>query len=41
MDMIYPVFSLVMLTFIVATATGLSRLISVRRKDIQSLNTMY
>ena len=34
MDLIYPVFCLVVLTFIVATATGLSRLISVRRKDI-------
>lgn len=34
MDIIYPVFCLVMLTFIMAFATGTSRLISVRRKQI-------
>ena len=34
MDIIYPVFSLVILTFIMAFATGISRFISVRRKDI-------
>ncbi len=34
MAIIYPVFCLVMLTFVVAFATGISRLISVRRKDI-------
>jgi hypothetical protein len=34
MDIIYPVFCLVMLTFIMAFATGISRLISVRRKQI-------
>ena len=34
MDMIYPIFSLVMLTFIVTLATGVSRVISVRRKDV-------
>ena len=34
MDIIYPVFSLVILTFIMAFATGTSRFISVRRKDI-------
>ncbi|MDG2501774.1 MAG: MAPEG family protein [Porticoccaceae bacterium] len=34
MDIIYPVFCLVMLTFIMAFATGASRLISVRRKQI-------
>jgi hypothetical protein len=34
MDIIYPVFCLVILTFIMAFATGTSRLISVRRKQI-------
>ena len=34
MDIIYPVFSLVMLTFIVAFATGISRVISVRRREV-------
>ena len=34
MDIIYPVFSLVILTFIIAFASGISRFISVRRKDI-------
>ncbi|MDA9877211.1 MAPEG family protein [bacterium] len=34
MDIIYPVFCLVMLTFIMAFATGISRLFSVRRKQI-------
>ena len=34
MDIIYPIFSLVMLTFLVGFATGLSRLVSVRRKEI-------
>ena len=34
MDIIYPVFCLVMLTFILAFATGISRLMSVRRKQI-------
>ena len=34
MDIITPVFCLVILTFIMAFATGISRIISVRRKDI-------
>ena len=34
MDIIYPVLSLVMLTFIVAFATGISRVISVRRREV-------
>ena len=34
MDIIYPVLFLVMLTFMMAFATGFSRLISVRRKEI-------
>jgi hypothetical protein len=34
MAIIYPVFCLVILTFIMAFATGISRLISVRRKQI-------
>ena len=34
MDIIYPVLFLVMLTFMMAFATGVSRLISVRRKEI-------
>lgn len=34
MDIIYPVFSLVMLTFFMALATGISRLISVRRREV-------
>lgn len=34
MDIIYPVFSLVMLTFLVALATGISRMISVRRREV-------
>ena len=33
-DIIYPVFSLVMLTFFVALATGISRMISVRRREV-------
>ena len=34
MDIIYPVFSLVILTFIMLAATGITRLISVRRRQV-------
>lgn len=34
MDIIYPIFALVLLTFMVATAVGISRLRSLRRKEI-------
>tara|TARA_B110000879_G_C10887716_1_gene399357 strand:- start:17 stop:424 length:408 start_codon:yes stop_codon:yes gene_type:complete len=34
MDIIYPVFCLVVLTFVLAFATGISRLMSVRHKQI-------
>ena len=35
MDIIYPVFSLVILTFIMLAATGITRLISVRRRQVR------
>ena len=34
MAIFYPLFALVMLTFVMAVATGASRLTSVRRRDI-------
>ena len=34
MDIIYPVFCLVMLTFFMMAATGITRLISVRRRQV-------
>ena len=34
MDMIYPVFTLVIFTFVVSAAVGTSRLLSVRRREI-------
>ena len=34
MDIIYPIFSLVLLTFVVAGCVGVSRLLSVRRRQV-------
>ncbi len=34
MDIIYPIFTLVLLTFLITAAVGASRLISVRRRDV-------
>jgi hypothetical protein len=34
MDIIYPIFTLVMFTFVISAAVGGSRLLSVRRREI-------